>query len=89
MEYTKGEWRVNDCAFKLFYRQFVVDDDLNEIAEAQGITLEQAEANAHLIAAAPDIYEALEAIINSETITSKDNFNNALEALSKADGKGD
>ena len=32
-----------------------------------------------------DLYEALKAIINSETITGRDNFNNALEALSKAE----
>lgn len=36
---------------------------------------------------APTVYLALEAIINSETIMDKDNFNNALEALAKAGGK--
>lgn len=37
--------------------------------------------------ATPDLYEALKRIINSETIMSKDNFNNALEALAKTEGK--
>ncbi|MDP2363698.1 MAG: hypothetical protein Q8M94_08005 [Ignavibacteria bacterium] len=32
------------------------------------------------------MYEALNAIINSETIVSRANFNNALEALVKASG---
>lgn len=31
-----------------------------------------------------DMYEALEAIINSETISNRENFNNALHALAKA-----
>jgi len=37
-----------------------------------------------LCKSAPDLYEALEAIINSETIANRDNFNNALEALAEA-----
>ena len=72
MNYTKGEWKVTDSAFSRFTayrgrkqggRTFVTTAlNLNQIAEAQGDTQEEAEANAHLIAAAPDMYEALKEI---------------------------
>ena len=51
----------------------------------------EAEANAYIRgiedSGASKLYEALKAIINSETIQSRDNFNNAFEALTLADGK--
>jgi len=69
MNYTKGEWTVTDSAFERFHtyrskrtgaRIFVTTGmELDEIAEVQGDTEEEAQANANLIAAAPDMYEAL------------------------------
>ena len=69
MNYTKGDWEITDSAFSRFttYRKhrtggrtFVTTLLSRElIAEAQGDTQEEAEANAHLIAASPDMYEAL------------------------------
>ena len=73
MNNTKGEWKVTDSAFSRFTtyrgkrqggRTFVTTAlNLNQVAEAQGDTQEEAEANAHLIAAAPDMYEALKALL--------------------------
>ncbi|KKL87953.1 hypothetical protein LCGC14_1929560 [marine sediment metagenome] len=73
MEFTKGEWKVTDSAFSRYTtyrsnrtggRAFVtVTEDLEQVAEAQGSTQEEAEANAHLIAAAPAMYEALKTLI--------------------------
>ena len=52
------------------------------------LTNEAHEELAHLIKEQnSDLYEALEDIINSETMMGRDNFNNALKALAKAKGK--
>ena len=68
MEYTEGEWNVNDVGFERYskYRKtvtggksFVVNTSLGMIASCEGDSQEESEANAHLIAAAPDMYEAL------------------------------
>ena len=67
MNYTKGEWKVTNTAFERWssYRgkstgaRAFVTVDMNEVAEAQGDVAEEAEANAHLISAAPEMYEAL------------------------------
>ena len=56
MEYTKGEWKVEDT--------FRVIDECNKgIAHSLKPNLEEAKANTHLIAAAPDMYEALRGIL--------------------------
>ena len=61
MNYTKGEWKVEDAT------QVVVGERLvaNTGGYSTNYTLEreQNEANARLIAAAPDMYEALKDII--------------------------
>ena len=72
MNYSKGEWEVTDSGFNRFttYRNkrtggriFVTfGEDLELIAEVQGDSQEEAEANAHLIAAAPELYEAMKEI---------------------------
>jgi len=62
MSFTKGEWKVSESGFarystfgrtKTGARAFVVGEELDIIAEAQGDTEEEAQANAHLIASAP------------------------------------
>lgn len=47
-----------------------------------------AEANAHLIAAAPDLYEALEYLLNNADLTRGDKIV-AREALAKARGESE
>lgn len=56
VEYTKGEWRRTIIGME----SKVVDDKVDVIAHLEcRNTLEEIEANAHLIASAPDMYEAL------------------------------
>ena len=66
INYTKGKWKVTDSAFSRYStyrgkatgaRQFITAE-LDEVAEVQGDTIEETKANAQLIAAAPDLYEA-------------------------------
>ncbi len=59
MNYTKGEWKVSSTAFDRAYQTFVVNEDLELISEATGDSPEESIANANLIAAAPNMYEAL------------------------------
>jgi len=70
MNYTKGEWRLGE-AFSFTYRLYSSEKpDSYRIADINAggskftkITLAEAEANAHLIAAAPDMYEALKRLL--------------------------
>ena len=97
MEYTKGDWKVTESAFNRFttYRSkrsggriFVTfGEELGMIAEVQGDTQEEADANARLIAAAPDMYEALEAIMGEPNFGLPGHlFIKAFEAVNKAKG---
>lgn len=45
------------------------------------------QANAQLIASAPDLYEALKKIIKSGVVYQGQGFDDAFEALAKAEGK--
>ena len=88
MNYTKGEWKLDNCGTAIFAsNRLVANCGGYSLSQHETETLAENKTNAHLIASAPDIYEALKEIINSETITSKDNFNKALKALAKAEGK--
>jgi len=66
----------------------------NYVCEAEGDTPEQAEANAHLIAAAPELHAALEEVLHyAETpgdFTDEEARNAMLDAgaaLAKAEGR--
>ena len=66
MEYTKGRWRLGSLDDEPFARSSlsIYQEDGRRIAEVSRegfMAFEEAEANAHLIAAAPDLYEALKA----------------------------
>lgn len=92
MNYTKGEWKVASTGFDREYRKFIVLDNewLWITAEAKGETEEEAEANAHLVSAAPEMYEALKAIIDEARGTDRfggDQITDALNAIAKAEGK--
>lgn len=96
MDYTKGEWKIEGYS----RREFTISADDTIIADVL-INDDQVEAgaNAHLIASAPDLYEALKGI--SEWTDAFDGSHESLEtmrnniksmvskALAKAEGKGD
>ena len=110
MEYTEGEWNVTNSAFSRWNtfrgkrtgaRTFVTANgiELDQVAEVQGDTDEEAEANAHLISAAPNCYKELkesniclilllERLTKPEEIKAiKDQINNNNKVLAKAEGK--
>jgi len=60
IEYTPGPWKVTG------YKNLIVNDSkgVTLCLHPQGKSLEQTQANARLIAAAPDLYEALERLYN-------------------------
>jgi hypothetical protein len=58
MNYTKGEWKIREVLFKNF---LIVVNDKN-IACVYPTDDKNSEFNANLIAAAPDMYEALKAL---------------------------
>jgi hypothetical protein len=59
MNYTKGEWKYEH---EYRYHNVVAIDGNTKSTVVQCGTLENSEANAHLIAAAPEMYEALKEI---------------------------
>ena len=62
MEYTKGEWRIiKDVDNRTHIMGFESDFERN-VCMLSVRSPEEVEANAHLIASAPDLYEALKAV---------------------------
>ena len=91
MEYTKGEWKVEevgDCSLIMMDNQTCVARTFKTYYPT-----EAEEANAHLIAAAPEIYEALKRLMEAlEEHGSVHNdvriaYNLTKPALAKAEGK--
>lgn len=102
MEYTKGEWEVTKWASHPNIHVSVEDGKgfrfIANCGNPKDDTLPtnpDAEANAHLIAAAPDMYEALKELIDHMTMTKgafarptlADVKRMADKALAKAEGK--
>jgi len=90
MKHTKGPWKVGnliDYDYEPRFVEVLGDDGIKCIAKAvYGKTDEEAAANAHLIAAAPDLLQACKDIldcINSCNINDQINTEDA-EALSEA-----
>jgi len=86
-EYAKGKWKATT---NVWGAVIVMAD--NYICRLDGIESprETREANAHLISAAPEMYEALEAVkdrIEGEWELDADSFQLVLKALAKAEGK--
>ena len=81
MEYTKGEWKLHPK------HAWVMDDNGSVIANCTGH--KNPEANANLVAAAPDLYEALKAMYEMCNIMPDDTDYRvaARKALAKAEGK--
>jgi len=87
--FTKGEWKVEEADM---YGHFITTNQ-RESALAK-VFNPDSQANANLIAAAPDMYEALEGLeptlqSMAETVlhpTMRTIVTNAFKALSKAEG---
>lgn len=60
-----------------------------QIANVNGTQDEKSEANARLIAAAPELLEALKVLVANGGIGSEDMFDDAREAIAKAEGEGE
>ena len=96
MNYTKGEWGViNNMTY---LREFpeghiqIAADGLRDNIAIIPSRWGNPQANANLIAAAPDMYEALKEIVSDLTDigdcrVTNNSFNLALQALAKAEGK--
>ena len=69
MEYTKGEWTVDTESIAT-----VVMAERTKVAVVYGYSDEEELANAHLIAAAPALYEALKILIQDVVPVGKSEF---------------
>ena len=98
INYTKGEWKVT---YLPQTKQPIVVNESGDLIAA-GLGGENAQLIVTAVNACikvnpgnplavaesiSDLYEACRAIISSETIKDKDNFNQALEALAKVEKK--
>lgn len=93
-EYTKGEWKVIESR-----RQFIIRDESGFIAVTPKFesaeTAVKDKANANLIAAAPDMLEALKELYSDWSILTSSYGGAAIEriddmvkaAIAKAEGK--
>lgn len=86
-EHTKGEWRLEKAVVGHPHYNVMADGVLGVIAHIPPHA-DEFEANARLIAAAPDMCEALKALVNA---SSEDETTYAMwlveKALAKAEGK--
>ena len=85
MEYTKGKWEVEnvgDCSL-IMGGNTCVARTFQTFYPA-----EEQEANAHLIAAAPDMHEALKGVIKSGILSEFPLYEDGIkQALAKAEEK--
>lgn len=99
MNYTKGEWKLGetlrDHNDDIFWHTSVVRGGIR-VARSTGIGEDEAFANAQLISAAPDLYEALKEARkelkawvkdHGECIATNDVINSINKAIAKAEGK--
>ena len=65
MNYTKGEWQIKSTDFDdyVIWAEHCMPDEDIEICIIQQNTKKMMKANAHLIAAAPEMYEALKLLL--------------------------
>lgn len=93
-KWTPGKWSVYEVERETYWpgidagrTSIVVWGDQQENNGVQGDTLEEAKANAHLIAAAPDLYEALDRLVRYINAPSTEAYLSARAALAKARGE--
>lgn len=83
--FTQGEWVVNGMgSFPKSPNTICITVQLNEKREP--LDVDEYLANAHLIAAAPDMYRALRDLVDNGKIFFDDDYADARAALAKADG---
>lgn len=82
-KHTKGDW---EAYYSEFFKTFSIHNDLTSTLICHlNSSSEEAEANAKLIAAAPELLEALIALINANPRgVDKKITNQAIEAIKKA-----
>ena len=94
MNYTKGEWEIENWGHGIsIWKSDDRPNPTTQIAHLplnHGLKDSEVEANARLIASAPDMYEALKNLIASFRDTplfATDVVTDALAAIRKAEGK--
>ena len=102
----KTDWSGNDKVQHMTYVGEIIENHdtadyrggicrLQSAEHIKGITTEECEANAHLIAAAPDMYEALSDMVSimdylkqsDPSYSNAPAYKRAVAAISKAEGK--
>ena len=94
MNYTKGEWKVN-CGIRANGELIATTEALKRNLTKDGYNATEEIANARLISAAPEMYEALQkisyAVMNGNLKVNKSVaiqiYEIATPALAKAEGK--
>ena len=96
MDYTKGEWiatKTHNFTGTLVSYIYCGQKNIAQTRLSDNeATPEENQANAHLIAAAPDMYEALLGLVDYLNYMGipedcEDKFGEAVSALAKAEGK--
>lgn len=88
-QHTPGPWRINPC-FQTMISNCEDGDDSADICEVSEWTPEfwdERDANARLIAAAPELLEALEKAIHARVIRDGDVVDTMRAAIAKAKGE--
>ena len=87
-KFTPGPWVVVKHERFPFQREVKAEDGY--ICDMEGLSdddMPTVAANANLIAAAPEIYEALKNLCNGSTAIRADDWDRAEAALAKAEGR--
>lgn len=87
-KHTAGEWRLMHIGPSQMPNRLVGDGAYGFI-ECQGRTQEEAEANAHLIASAPELLEACQFVLQewNEPEAVPEALDRLRKAIAKAEGK--
>ena len=93
MEYTKGDWKITKWNGGHGFNVFGDDGFVASVPMSTGLkhTMRECQANAQLIAAAPDLYEALKELLdalgNPTEVPPYEVVSSASKALLKTEGK--
>ncbi len=94
-KHTPGPWHLSECATQTTKAGIVSMDGLHITdVYGYGMTDSQNQANAHLIAAAPAMYEALQIMVKAANVDEIDplvmfaSIERAKGALAQAEGEG-